>query len=48
MAVTGYRHQDKSKAELMDEIARLKKDLKEKNDEIVLLKKKLSIYKDLK
>lgn len=48
MAVTGYRHQDKSKAELMDEIAELKKDLKEKNDEIVLLKKKLSIYKDLK
>lgn len=48
MAVTGYRHQDKSKAELIEEIAKLKKDLKEKSDEIVLLKKKLSIYKDLK
>jgi hypothetical protein len=47
MAVTGVKS-DKSKSELIEEIAKLKKELKERNDEIALLKKKLALYKDLK
>lgn len=48
MAVTGYRYSDKSKTELIDEIVKLKKELKGKEDEVALLKKKIALYKELK
>lgn len=48
MAVTGYRSDKRSRSELLEEITRLKKELKVKDDEIALLKKKLALYKDLK
>ncbi|WP_158385229.1 hypothetical protein [Candidatus Nitrososphaera evergladensis] len=48
MAVSGYRHTDKSRQELIEEIARLKEKLKAKDEEIGLLKKRLALYKTLK
>lgn len=48
MAVSGYRHADKGRQELMDEIARLREKIKAKDEEIGLLKKRLAIYKTLK
>lgn len=49
MAVSGYRHTDnKSRQELMEEIAKLKEKLKAKDEEIALLKKRLALYKTLK
>jgi predicted RNase H-like nuclease (RuvC/YqgF family) len=47
MAVSGVKS-DKSKPELIEEIVKLKKELKEKDGEIALLKKKLALYRDLK
>jgi hypothetical protein len=38
----------KSKADLIEEIVRLNKELKVKNDEIVMLKKRLLLYKTIK
>jgi hypothetical protein len=38
----------KSKADLIDEIMRLNKELRAKNEEIAMLKKRLSLYKSLK
>lgn len=37
----------KSKAELVEEIIRLSKELKSKNEEIAMLKKRLLLYKSL-
>jgi hypothetical protein len=37
----------KSKTELIDEITRLEKEVRAKNEEIATLRKKLSIYKSL-
>ncbi|HVX03043.1 MAG TPA: hypothetical protein VHA09_07805 [Nitrososphaera sp.] len=50
MAVSGYRHAEnnnKSKQELLEEIARLKEKLKAKDEEIGLLKKRIKLYKFL-
>lgn len=41
-------YSSKSKAELVEEIVRLNKELKAKNQEIATLKKRLMIYKSLK
>lgn len=38
----------KSKTELIEEIMRLNKELRTKNDEIVMLKKRLLLYKSIK
>jgi hypothetical protein len=48
MAVSGYRHTDKSRRELMEEMAKLKEKLRAKDEEIALLKKRLALYKTLK
>ena len=48
MTLLYSRNAGKNKAELLDEIARLENDLKSKNNEISILKKKLQIYKSLK
>lgn len=41
-------HTNKSKADLIDEIMRLNKELRGKNEEIAMLKKRLLLYKSLK
>jgi hypothetical protein len=41
------RHAAKSKAELIDEIIRLEKELKLKDDEVSTLRKKISLYKSI-
>jgi hypothetical protein len=38
----------KSKAELVEEIVRLNKEIRSKNEEIALLKKRLLLYKSIK
>ena len=38
----------KSKPELIEEIMRLNKELRAKNEEIAMLKKRLSLYKSIK
>ncbi len=38
----------KSKTELMEEIMRLNKELRVRNEEIVMLKKRLLLYKSIK
>jgi hypothetical protein len=43
---TGYF--SKSKPELIDEIVQLNKELKAKNEEIAMPKKRLSLYKSVK
>jgi hypothetical protein len=49
MTLTGYtKYAEKSKAELIEEIIRLNKEIKGKNEEIALLKKRLSLYKSIK
>ena len=40
-------YSSKTKGELIEEIMRLKKELKARNDEIIMLKKRLSLYKSL-
>lgn len=47
MTLLCTRHASKSKAELLDEIVRLENELKSRNDEIALLKKKISLYKSI-
>ena len=47
MTLLYSRNAGKSKAELLDEIARLENELKSKNGEIVILKKRLTMYKSL-
>jgi len=42
------KYTDKTKAELIEEIAKLSKEIKAKNEEIALLNKRLSLYKSLK
>ena len=39
---------NKSKSELVEEITRLNKELRAKNDEIAMLKKRLLLYKSIK
>jgi hypothetical protein len=41
-------HVSKSKAELVEEIIRLNKELRAKNEEIMILKKRLVLYKSIK
>ncbi|MEW6605362.1 MAG: hypothetical protein AB1351_11840 [Thermoproteota archaeon] len=41
-------YSSKSKAELVEEIVRLNKELRAKNEEIVMLKKRLLLYKSIK
>ena len=41
------KHAGKSKADLIDEIARLERELKSKNEEMAVLKKRLSLYKSI-
>jgi hypothetical protein len=38
----------KSKPELVEEITRLNKELKARNEEIAMLKKRLQVYKSIK
>lgn len=47
MTLLFTKHAGKSKAELLDEIVRLEKEIKSKNDEIATLKKKISLYKTI-
>jgi hypothetical protein len=47
MTLIFTRHTGKSKAELLDEIVRLEKELKSRNDEIAMLKKKITLYKSI-
>jgi hypothetical protein len=47
MTLLFTRHAGKSKAELLDEIIRLEKELKSRNDEIAMLKKKIALYKSI-
>jgi hypothetical protein len=48
MTLLYSRNASKSKAELLEDITRLEKELVLKNNEISTLKKKLQIYKSLK
>jgi hypothetical protein len=41
-------YSSKSKAELVEEIVRLNKELRAKNEEIAMLKKRLTLYKSIK
>lgn len=47
MTLLYTRHEGKSKAELLEVIVRLEKEIKSRNDEIATLKKKISIYKTI-
>lgn len=42
------KYTGKTKPELIDEIVRLTKEVREKNDEISVLKKKIALYKSIK
>ena len=42
------RYAGRTRSELIDEIARLTKEVREKNDEISVLKKKILLYKSIK
>ncbi|HEX2614526.1 MAG TPA: hypothetical protein VHL10_03470 [Nitrososphaera sp.] len=48
LTLSESRHASKSKAELADEIIRLKNELRSKNEEIMVLKKRLVLYKSIK
>lgn len=48
MTLAEHKYANKSRSELIDEIARLNEEVREKNAEIALLKKKLSIYRSIK
>jgi hypothetical protein len=41
-------HYSKSKTELIEEIMRLNKELRAKNEEIAMLKKRILLYKSIK
>ena len=41
-------HANKSRPELIDEIVRLSKELRSKNEEIAMLKKRILLYKSIK
>jgi hypothetical protein len=43
-----YYYSAKSKAELIEEIMRLNKEVRSKNEEIAILKKRILLYKSLK
>lgn len=47
MTLLYTRHAGKGKAELLDEIVRLEKELRSRNDEIATLKKKITLYKTI-
>jgi hypothetical protein len=47
MTVITTSYSSKTKQELIDEILRLKKELKARNEEFIMLKKRLSLYKSL-
>jgi hypothetical protein len=47
MTLLYTRHAGKSKAELLEVIMRLEKEIKSRNDEITILKKKISLYKTI-
>jgi len=47
MTLLYTRHAGKSKAELLEVIVRLEREIKSRNDEIVILKKKISLYKSI-
>ena len=47
MTLLYTRHASKSKAELLEVIVRLEKEIKSRNDEIATLKKKISLYKTI-
>lgn len=42
------KYAGKTRSELIDEILRLAREVREKNDELLLLRKKLALYKSLK
>jgi hypothetical protein len=41
-------HANKSRTELVEEILRLNKELKSRNEEIAMLKKRILLYKSIK
>ena len=47
MTLLYTRHTGKSKAELLEVIVRLEKEIRLRNDEIATLKKKISLYKTI-
>lgn len=48
LTLSESRHGSKSKAELAEEIIRLNNELRAKNEEIMVLKKRLALYKSIK
>jgi hypothetical protein len=42
------KYSGKTRSELVDEILRLSREVREKNDELSLLRKKLALYKSIK
>ncbi|MEO9294566.1 MAG: hypothetical protein ABI347_03085 [Nitrososphaera sp.] len=48
MTLAEHKYANKSRSELIDEIMRLTNEVKTRNDEISLLKKKLALYRSLK
>ncbi|WP_187147693.1 hypothetical protein [Candidatus Nitrososphaera gargensis] len=48
MTLAADTYASKSKTELIEEITRLNKELRAKNEEIMMLKKRLLLYKSIK
>lgn len=48
MTLAQHKYANKSRSELISEIARLENDVRAKNAEISVLKKKLALYRSLK
>ena len=48
MATSSHKHSERSRHELLDQIDRLTEKLRAKEREIVILKKRIAIYKELK
>ena len=48
MTLAEHKYANKSRSELIGEIVRLNSEVRTKNEEISLLKKKLALYRSLK
>ena len=48
MTLSDTKYSSKSRAELIEEIVRLNKELRAKNGEVVTLKKRILLYKSVK
>lgn len=48
MTLAEHKYANKNRSELISEIVRLRNEVREKNEEISLLKKKLALYRSLK